>query len=132
MWQLSDLLSTDIERLGNPGWNWKNLDASMKKLEGYACFSRLCFLRYSWPYRYIAPTKEIAEKQGLKVETWNHGTSGRTHVIVRLDQRLSGAVLFNRHSLPLLPGPFHGRGQGYPRRIYTSMYLIRALTYPVS
>ncbi|VDB94037.1 unnamed protein product [Peniophora sp. CBMAI 1063] len=49
----------DIERLGNPGWNWKNLDASLKKLEGY-----------------IAPTEEIALKQGLKVESWKLGTSG--------------------------------------------------------
>ncbi|VDC04865.1 unnamed protein product [Peniophora sp. CBMAI 1063] len=52
----------DIERLGNPGWNWKNLDDSMKKLEGY-----------------IAPTKDVAEQQSLKVESWNHGTSGTLH-----------------------------------------------------
>ncbi|VDC02256.1 unnamed protein product [Peniophora sp. CBMAI 1063] len=101
----------DIERLGNPGWNWKNLDDSMKKLEGY-----------------IAPTKEIAEAQGLKVETWNHGTSGTLHhsfpgYFIGADKAVQDSLLkagFQHAKDPL---------GGDPKGVYFSTQSVDSKTY---
>ncbi|TFK47587.1 alcohol oxidase [Heliocybe sulcata] len=49
----------DIERLGNPGWNWKNY-------ETYSHRTETC----------IYPTPEIVTKHGLKIEGWKNGTTG--------------------------------------------------------
>ncbi|TFY75596.1 hypothetical protein EWM64_g8416 [Hericium alpestre] len=43
----------DIERLGNPGWNWKNFKKYSDKLE-----------------RFVEPTAEIAKKHELRTEGW--------------------------------------------------------------
>ncbi|KZV71755.1 GMC oxidoreductase [Peniophora sp. CONT] len=113
----------DIERLGNPGWNWKNLDASMKKLEGY-----------------IAPTEEIAKKQGLKVETWNHGTSGTLHHsfpghFVGADKAVQDALLNSgfKHAKDPLGGDPAGvyfSTQSVDSKTYTRSYSASAFYIP--
>ncbi|KAI0030850.1 alcohol oxidase [Vararia minispora EC-137] len=49
----------DLEKLGNPGWNWETLDKSLKKIEGY-----------------VKPSAEAVKKYDLKVENWTNGADG--------------------------------------------------------
>ncbi|TFK48618.1 alcohol oxidase [Heliocybe sulcata] len=49
----------DIERLGNPGWNWENYEAYCHKTE--TC---------------VYPTPEIVTKHGLRIEGWHKGSTG--------------------------------------------------------
>ncbi|THH05003.1 hypothetical protein EW146_g10019 [Bondarzewia mesenterica] len=49
----------EIEKLGNPGWNWKNYQKYSQKVE-----------------RFIAPSAEAAKKHDLRVDGWTNGTEG--------------------------------------------------------
>ncbi|EKM59944.1 uncharacterized protein PHACADRAFT_250766 [Phanerochaete carnosa HHB-10118-sp] len=49
----------DFERLGNPGWNWKNLEPYFQRAEGFS-----------------EPTEEYKTRTGVKTETWTVGRQG--------------------------------------------------------
>ncbi|KAI0774498.1 alcohol oxidase [Fomes fomentarius] len=49
----------DIERLGNPGWNWKNFEKYCQRTEGF-----------------VPPAEAIGLRKGLKLDTLNMGTDG--------------------------------------------------------
>ncbi|KAI0751029.1 alcohol oxidase [Daedaleopsis nitida] len=49
----------DFERLGNPGWNWKNFEKYIHRTEGF-----------------VPPTKEIQSQKGLDLDTCSMGSDG--------------------------------------------------------
>ncbi|EMD40394.1 hypothetical protein CERSUDRAFT_91114 [Gelatoporia subvermispora B] len=53
----------DIERLGNPGWNWVNYHHYLSRAEGF-----------------VPPTKKIQEQFGFDVGDWQLGTNGPVKV----------------------------------------------------
>ncbi|TFK47573.1 alcohol oxidase [Heliocybe sulcata] len=88
----------DWERLGNPGWNWKNY-------QKYALRTETC----------IYPAEEIVTKHGLKIKGWNNGTSGP--LLTSFPAKISAAelevqqTLINR-GIPLAPKPLDGDCRG--------------------
>ena len=77
MWQLSYLLSTDIERLGNPGWNWESLQRCMKKAERcllYFTYKNQDLTRDSFASPAAHAQKSYWEAHAEDVEAWTMNT----------------------------------------------------------
>ncbi|EPQ53452.1 alcohol oxidase [Gloeophyllum trabeum ATCC 11539] len=84
----------DIERLGNPGWNWKNYETFSHRTE--TC---------------IYPSEEVIKKHGLRIEDWKNGTEGP--LLTSFPAKINAAeldiqqTLINR-GLPLAKKPLGG------------------------
>jgi hypothetical protein len=110
---LALILLLDIERLGNPGWNWETLDKSLKQLEKYALHFPSLKLTHDEcsERRYVAPDPEVVKEHGLGVEGWSHRTEGTS---LYQSCRMPTKVL--RLALPRIPEEHPTRGKRLARR----------------
>ncbi|GJE87488.1 GMC family oxidoreductase [Phanerochaete sordida] len=88
----------DFERLGNPGWNWKNLEQYFNRAEGF-----------------VEPTEEYKKRTGVKTETWNVGREGPLKVsfpvsISEAEMRIQQA--FANQGIPAAKQPIGGDPKG--------------------
>lgn len=67
----------DLERLGNPGWNWANFQKYIARAEGYDASSSPIFFLRRQQRRFVPPTpEEIKEHELIGAENWKLGENG--------------------------------------------------------
>lgn len=71
----------DIEKLGNPGWNWKNLHKYMARTEGWESnflHSEKWSIHHAdrITYRFTQPNEEVAKRIGISPDNWELGRQG--------------------------------------------------------
>ncbi|EKM59627.1 uncharacterized protein PHACADRAFT_250247 [Phanerochaete carnosa HHB-10118-sp] len=105
---------TDFERLGNLGWNWKNLEQYFQRFEGFS-----------------EPTEEYKKRTGVKTETWNVGRQGPLKIsfpasISEAEVRIQQAFLNN--NLP--PQGCHFLPNNYDPQNHKRTYATNAFYLP--
>ncbi|TCD68661.1 hypothetical protein EIP91_010183 [Steccherinum ochraceum] len=88
----------DIERLGNPGFNWKHLDRLLKKVEGY-----------------VPPSDPTAMNGMAKLAEGRLGTDGPLGVSfppARTELEMLALKSLNKIGVPVAPDPFGGNVNG--------------------
>ncbi|KAI0650509.1 GMC oxidoreductase [Trametes meyenii] len=88
----------DFERLGNPGWNWKNFEKYIHRTEGY-----------------FPPSEETQKNLSMKFEGWSLGNNGPLEIAypATIDpaERKVQQTLLNA-GIPLAPKPMNGDPAG--------------------
>ncbi|RDB15490.1 Glucose oxidase [Hypsizygus marmoreus] len=85
----------DLERLGNPGWNWKNYEKYANKAEKFVPLPK--------------------DSRGLNVENWNVGTDGplvTAHTKTYLDIEVKALETFVNLGIPPASAPLSGDPNG--------------------
>ena len=75
----SHFVALDIERLGNPGWNWNSFKRALTSVEGHVFFRRSIAhdaILTSWAISFIEPPEDIVERFGLLPDEWKFGRDG--------------------------------------------------------
>ncbi|TBU47229.1 alcohol oxidase [Dichomitus squalens] len=113
----------DIERLGNPGWNWKNYEKFIHRTEGF-----------------IPPPKDVQLSKGLKFDTWNLGTEGPLTLAYPYtidDGELKVQETLINAGIPPAPRPLNGQTHGtyfapctYDPKTHTRSYATTAFYLP--
>ncbi|KAF8905300.1 alcohol oxidase [Mucidula mucida] len=88
----------DWERLGNPGWNWKNYEKYIAKSEGFV---------------ELDPEEQL--KRELKLAEWNvgrQGPLGTAHLKTMTEVEMKAHQALLNLGLPEAPGPLSGNPNG--------------------
>ncbi|KAL4261427.1 GMC oxidoreductase family protein [Pleurotus pulmonarius] len=88
----------DFERLGNPGWNWKNHEKYLDKVENFI---------------HVSPDVQAA--RGLDLKTWKCSQEGLlkiAHTGSILDIELKAHKAMNHLGIPIAKAPLHGDPNG--------------------
>ncbi|OCH94556.1 alcohol oxidase [Obba rivulosa] len=88
----------DIERLGNPGWNWANYQRFLSRTEGF-----------------VPPTETVKEQFGLNVDDWKLSINGPLKVSFPGSMSKENMVLhetFLNAGIPLAKHPLDGDPNG--------------------
>ncbi|KAI0331245.1 GMC oxidoreductase [Cubamyces sp. BRFM 1775] len=113
----------DLERLGNPGWNWKNYEKYIQRTEGF-----------------VPPSEEVKQKLQLNMHTWNLGRNGPLgvaypHTIDKAE--LDVQETFLNAGIPLAARPMNGDPIGtyfapctYDLKTHTRTYATSAFYIP--
>ncbi|KAI0776222.1 alcohol oxidase [Trametes elegans] len=88
----------DFERLGNPGWNWKNYEKYIQRAEGF-----------------VPPPTEVQESLGMRLDTWEMGKDGPLTIAfpgtIDKAERQVRQTLLNA-GLPVAPRSMNGQTAG--------------------
>ncbi|KAI9000782.1 GMC oxidoreductase [Trametes punicea] len=113
----------DFERLGNPGWNWKNYEKYIQRTEGFT-----------------PPREEIRRSLQMNFDNWDLGTSGPLGISYPStvnEGELKVQQTFQNAGIPLAPRPMNGDPAGtffspctYDIKTHTRTYATTAFYLP--
>ncbi|KAH9850810.1 GMC oxidoreductase [Lenzites betulinus] len=113
----------DLERLGNPGWNWASYEKYLQRTEGF-----------------VPPSAKIQEEMKLKFDAWNMGTEGPLRIsfpgtIDRAELKVQQTFL--NAGIPAATRPMNGDPGGaffapctYDPKTHTRSYATTAFYLP--
>ena len=81
----SHLVALDIERLGNPGWNWANFQKYVARTEGCAALFDTLVRACSRTTSFVEPSAETKEQYNLRDEVLQ--PLGRNGTVMRFTFR---------------------------------------------
>ncbi|KAI0072978.1 GMC oxidoreductase [Panus rudis PR-1116 ss-1] len=105
----------EIEKLGNPGWNWDTIQRQFRKIEGF-----------------IPPTKDVQEQFHLNFDDYGVGTEGPLNVAFPGTINPVNLILRETYlnaGVPLARKPYNGDPKGYYLVLQTYDPRTRTRTY---
>lgn len=73
----NDISASDLERLGNPGWNWSMFERLQQKVERYVVMKVMSLLPLELTVlRFVTPSKEVQAKLKIDFDSWTLGRDG--------------------------------------------------------
>ncbi|KAI0072987.1 alcohol oxidase [Panus rudis PR-1116 ss-1] len=113
----------DIERLGNPGWNWNTVQGALEKVEGF-----------------VPPSEEFQKRNLLNFDNWTVGRDGPLTLAFpgKVDKgELQVQQTFLNAGIPIAPNPVSGDPKGtfftlntYDPQTHTRTYATTAFYLP--
>ncbi|KAI0072989.1 alcohol oxidase [Panus rudis PR-1116 ss-1] len=113
----------DIEKLGNPGWNWKAIQGALDKVEGF-----------------VPPSEEFQKRNLLNFDNWNVGRDGPLTLGYpgKIDKaEIQIQQTFLNAGIPVAPNPVSGNPKGafftpntYNPQTHTRSYATTAFYLP--
>ncbi|KAI0353068.1 GMC oxidoreductase [Trametes cingulata] len=113
----------DFERLGNPGWNWKNYEKYIHRTEGF-----------------VPPSEDTIKNLGMNFDNWKFGTSGPLGIaypktIDPAERKVQETLV--KAGIPQAARPMNGQTAGvyfapntYDPRTHTRTYSTTAFYLP--
>ncbi|KAI9000789.1 GMC oxidoreductase [Trametes punicea] len=113
----------DFERLGNPGWNWKNYEKYIQRTEGFT-----------------PPSEEVRKALKLNLDNWSLGTNGPLGIAYPFtieEGELKVQETLKNAGIPLASRPMNGDPAGtyfapctYDLKTHTRTYAVTAFYIP--